>query len=87
MLALTWLNTHVYLDTVFLLGSIANSHGDERWAFGIGAGFASIAWFAALGFGARFLGRLLRTPTAWRVFDGLIAVLMVTMGVMLVIPQ
>lgn len=85
VLALTWLNPHVYLDTVFLLGSIANSHGDDRWAFGIGAAIASIVWFTALGFGARLLGRLLRTATAWRVFDGLIAVLMVSMGVLLVV--
>ena len=87
VLALTWLNPHVYLDTVFLLGSIANSHGVDRWAFGIGAAVASVVWFTALGFGARMLGRLLRTPTAWRVFDGLIALLMVNMGVLLVLPH
>ncbi|MFC6354539.1 LysE/ArgO family amino acid transporter [Luethyella okanaganae] len=86
-IALTWLNPHVYLDTVFLLGSIANSHGETgRWAFGAGAALASVVWFGALGFGARLLGRWLGTPTAWRVFDGVIAVVMVVMGVLLVRP-
>lgn len=75
-LALTWLNPHVYLDTVFLLGSIASTHGHLRWAFAGGAMAASIVWFFALGYGARLLGRILATPLAWRVLDGLIAVVM-----------
>ncbi|MGX4396531.1 LysE/ArgO family amino acid transporter, partial [Clostridioides difficile] len=58
-LALTWLNPHVYLDTVFLLGSVAATHGAERGVFGVGAAAASVVWFTALGFGARFLGRWL----------------------------
>ncbi|RZU66608.1 L-lysine exporter family protein LysE/ArgO [Microterricola gilva] len=86
--ALTWLNPHVYLDTVFLLGSVANGHGSTgRWLFGAGAIVASITWFAALGFGARYLGRWLATPRAWRILDGAIAVVMVALGVLLVVPR
>ncbi|GAA1825509.1 LysE/ArgO family amino acid transporter [Agromyces salentinus] len=86
-LALTWLNPHVYLDTVFLLGSIANTHGDDRWAFAVGAGLASIVWFFALAYGSRLLGGVLGSPRAWRVLDGVIAVVMITLGVMLVLPH
>lgn len=86
-LALTWLNPHVYLDTVFLLGSVANTHGDARWAFAAGAGVASILWFFSLAYGARLLGGVLASPRAWRVLDGLIAVVMVALGVLLVLPH
>ncbi|GGT04562.1 MULTISPECIES: LysE/ArgO family amino acid transporter [Streptomyces] len=83
-LALTWLNPHVYLDTVFLLGSVAADRGSLRWTFGLGAALASLVWFAALGFGARYLGRFLARPAAWRVLDGLVAATMITMGVLLI---
>jgi L-lysine exporter family protein LysE/ArgO len=87
-LALTWLNPHVYLDTVFLLGSVANTHGDDgRWAFAAGAGVASILWFFGLAYGARLLGGVLASPRAWRILDGLIAVVMVVLGVLLVLPH
>lgn len=82
-LAMTWLNPHVYLDTVLLLGSLAADRGDLRWAFGIGAGLASLTWFGSLGYGARLLTGLLARPSAWRVLDGLVAATMVTMGGML----
>ncbi len=86
--ALTWLNPHVYLDTVFLLGSVANGYGDDaRWLFGAGAIIASGLWFTSLGFGARYLGRWLATPRAWRILDGAIAVVMVVLGVLLVAPR
>jgi L-lysine exporter family protein LysE/ArgO len=84
-LALTWLNPHVYLDTVVLLGSIASTHGDDRWWFGLGAGVASIAWFTALGLGARLLAPVFARPLAWRILDGLIAVVMFTIAVSLVV--
>ena len=84
-LALTWLNPHVYLDTVFLLGSIAAHRGPLRWTFGLGAALASLCWFAALGFGARALGRFLAKPAAWRVLDGLVAATMITLGGLLVV--
>jgi L-lysine exporter family protein LysE/ArgO len=83
-LAMTWLNPHVYLDTVFLLGSIAADRGQLRWTFGLGAVLASLCWFAALGFGARLLSRFLAKPTAWRVLDGLVAATMVALGATLV---
>ncbi|MEU4985466.1 LysE/ArgO family amino acid transporter [Streptomyces sp. NPDC021969] len=83
-LALTWLNPHVYLDTVFLLGSVAADRGPLRWTFGLGAAAASLVWFAALGFGARYLGRFLSRPASWRVLDGLVAATMIVLGVSLV---
>ncbi|MFE0207595.1 LysE/ArgO family amino acid transporter [Streptomyces sp. NPDC058985] len=83
-LALTWLNPHVYLDTVFLLGSVAADRGPLRWTFGLGAAAASLVWFAVLGFGARHLGRFLARPAAWRVLDGLVAATMIVLGVSLI---
>ncbi|MFD9025628.1 LysE/ArgO family amino acid transporter [Streptomyces parvulus] len=83
-LALTWLNPHVYLDTVFLLGSVAAVRGPLRWTFGLGAAAASLVWFAALGLGARHLGRFLARPVAWRVLDGVVAATMIALGVSLV---
>jgi len=86
VLALTWLNPHVYLDTVLLLGSVANTHGDAgRWLFGVGAGVASILWFTALGFGARLLAGVFAKPLAWRILDGVIAATMIALGVSLVL--
>lgn len=82
-LALTWLNPHVYLDTVFLLGSIASTH-THPWAFAAGATVASIVWFSGLAFGARYLGRLLSTERSWRILDASIAVVMIALGVSLV---
>jgi len=66
-LALTWLNPHVYLDTVVLLGSVAAQW--QRWPFGMGAIAASFAFFFALGFGARLLRPLFARPGAWRALD------------------
>lgn len=86
-LALTWLNPHVYLDTVFLLGSVANTHGDGRWWFAAGAMTASAAWFFALAYGSRALGRVLATPRAWRILDGVIAVVMIALAASLVWPR
>lgn len=82
-LALTWLNPHVYLDTVVLLGSVAGTHGDGRWWFGAGAVAGSLVWFTALGYGARLLRPLFARPGAWRVLDGVIAVVMVLIAVSL----
>uniref|UniRef100_UPI003D8FD6DC LysE/ArgO family amino acid transporter n=1 Tax=Streptomyces sp. CA-179760 TaxID=3240054 RepID=UPI003D8FD6DC len=83
-LAMTWLNPHVYLDTVFLLGSVAADHGPLRWTFGLGAVLASLCWFTALGFGARLLGRHLAKPAAWRVMDGVLAATMIVLGAALI---
>ena len=81
--ALTWLNPHVYLDTVVLLGSVADTHGDDRWWFGTGAVAGSVIWFTALGFGARLLQPVFVKPSAWRVLDAVIAVVMVLIAVTL----
>jgi L-lysine exporter family protein LysE/ArgO len=80
-LALTFLNPHVYLDTVVLLGALANEHRDERWLFGIGAVTASAVWFVSLGLGARRLANLFATPLTWRILDSLIAVMMIGLGI------
>jgi L-lysine exporter family protein LysE/ArgO len=80
-LALTFLNPHVYLDTVVLLGALANEHRDDRWLFGIGAVTASAVWFVSLGLGARRLANLFATPLTWRVLDSLIAIMMIGLGI------
>jgi L-lysine exporter family protein LysE/ArgO len=82
--AFTWLNPHVYLDTVVLLGSVAATHGDGRWWFGTGAVCGSVIWFAVLGCGARLLRRPFARPAAWRALDGAVAVVMGAIGVSLV---
>ena len=82
--ALTWLNPHVYLDTVLLLGSIANTHGGgDRWWFAVGASLASLLWFSGLGFGARLASPLLARPRAWQVLDVLIGLTMLGIAVLL----
>lgn len=81
--ALTFLNPHVYLDTVVLLGSLANQEGDRRWVFGAGAAVASATWFFALGFGARRLSGLFAKPGTWRVLDAVIAATMIGLGISL----
>ena len=82
----TFLNPHVYLDTVVLLGSIANQLPDPgRWVFGAGARVGSVLWFSALGFGARYLAPLFQTTTAWRVLDSVIALTMFALALMLLL--
>ncbi|MBY0363861.1 MAG: LysE/ArgO family amino acid transporter [Phreatobacter sp.] len=83
-LAFTFLNPHVYLDTVVLVGSLsARYEADARVAFAGGAMTASFLWFYALGFGARLLAPVFARPSAWRVLDALIAVIMVAIAVSL----
>jgi L-lysine exporter family protein LysE/ArgO len=86
-LLLTWVNPHVYLDTLLLLGSIANGYGSRRWFFGAGAAVGSMLWFSGLGFGARLLRGLFARPAAWRVLDALIAATMLTLGVIMVVRR
>ena len=75
VLALTWLNPHVYLDTVVLIGSISSQY-DNRLMFGLGATTASFVFFFTLGYGARLLAPLFARPRAWQVLDAIIALTM-----------
>lgn len=84
-LAITYLNPHVYLDTMVLMGSIGNAQGDPgKWWFVLGGALASIAWFFLLGYGARALTRFFATPRSWRILDGIVAVTMVVIAARLV---
>ncbi|MCP3426181.1 LysE family transporter [Rothia sp. AR01] len=75
--AITFLNPHTYLDTVVLVGSVANQHGEDgRWWFFVGSCLGSAVWFVALGYGARLLRPLFARPLTWRLLDAGIAVLM-----------
>lgn len=75
-LAFTWLNPGVYIDTVFLVAPVSRSHAPEQWWFACGAMLASVAWFVALGYGARSFSTTLARPGAWRIVDACIAVIM-----------
>ncbi len=87
-LAFTFLNPHVYLDTMLLLGSLATHYpGALRWAFALGACVASVSWFSGLGYGARLVQPVFRHPRAWRILDGLIAVFMLLLCVLLLLPE
>ncbi len=83
-LALTWLNPHVYLDTVVLLGSISSQYEGRKMAFALGAICASFCFFFALGYGARLLRPIFANATAWRVLDACVGILMLVIGVQLV---
>jgi L-lysine exporter family protein LysE/ArgO len=83
--ALTFLNPHVYLDTVVLLGALANEQEGGRWLFGIGAVTASAVWFVTLGLGARRLAGLFANARTWRILDCVIAVTMIALGVSLAV--
>jgi L-lysine exporter family protein LysE/ArgO len=76
VLGFTFLNPHVYLDTVLLLGSIGNQYQPDQWWFALGAVIASITWFTALGFGARSAAPLMSRPITWRILDIAIGVVM-----------
>lgn len=85
-LALTWLNPHVYLDTVVLLGAIAAQYGDAAWIFGVGAIFASTVFFLSLGFGARLLQPYFTKPFSWQVLDVAVGILMWGIALSLIWP-
>jgi L-lysine exporter family protein LysE/ArgO len=85
VLAFTFLNPHVYLDTVLLVGSLSAAYeGDARFAFGIGAMAASFVWFFSLGYGARLLAPLFSKPLAWRILDTIIGIVMSLIALSLV---
>ncbi|OHV47590.1 amino acid transporter [Pseudofrankia sp. BMG5.36] len=75
--AFTWLNPHVYLDTVLVLGTVGGNEGTTgRWCFAAGAGLASCLWFTGLGYGARLASSALASPRTWRVLDLVIGLTM-----------
>lgn len=80
-LSLTFLNPHVYLDTVILLGSIASQYEDSRWFFGFGAMLASVIWFSALGYAARLMAKFTSSVIFWKTFDRVVAVIMVLIAI------
>jgi L-lysine exporter family protein LysE/ArgO len=85
-LAFTFLNPHVYLDTVVLVGALANQHqGAERWQFAAGAAAASVVWFSALGFGAKLLVPLFARRVTWRLLDASIALVMFSLAASLLL--
>ena len=75
-LALTWLNPHVYLDTVILIGTIATQYGEDSLWFGVGAVVSSFVFFFSLGYGARALAPVFARPRAWQVLDVIIGLVM-----------
>lgn len=83
VLALTFLNPHVYLDTVILLGSISNQFGSDKWFFVLGATVASFIWFTAIGFGAKSASRFMSRPIFWKVLDSIIAAIMLSIAAFL----
>ena len=83
VLALTFLNPHVYLDTVILLGSVGNQFNEDRWFFAVGASVASFAWFSTIGFGARAASKYMSKPIFWKILDSAIAVVMFTIAITL----
>lgn len=84
-LAFTWLNPHVYLDTVVLLGSVSTRYAVQRAAFALGAIAASFLFFFSLGYGARLLRPPFANPKAWRVLDAAIGVTMLLLAAKLVL--
>jgi len=85
-LGLSLLNPHVYLDTIILIGGLSASHGEiGKYWFGGGAIIASLAWFFALGYGAKLLTPLFHAPRAWKILDILIGLTMWIIAVSLII--
>lgn len=83
--ALTWFNPHVYIDTVVLLGSLANSQHAYRWWFAGGAMAASTVWFLGLGYGSKLLRPLFARAAAWRILDATIAAMVTAVAVTLAV--
>ncbi len=86
-LALTFLNPHVYLDTVIFIGGIANQFGDQKWFFVIGAVTASFVWFFSLGFGASKASVVMSKPAFWKILDISIAAVMFSLAITLAVAK
>jgi L-lysine exporter family protein LysE/ArgO len=83
VLGFTFLNPHVYLDTVILLGSIGNQFGTDKWWFAVGASLGSVLWFSAIGFGAKAASGLMKKPVFWKMLDSIIAAVMFSIAILL----
>ena len=80
-IALTWLNPGAYLDSLVMIGGMANQYGETlRWLFAGGALLASLIWFPVVGYGARVLSRPLSSPRVWRVLNMVIGVVLVAIA-------
>ena len=80
-LAITYLNPHVYLDTMVLMGSIGIAQGDPgKWWFVLGGALGSVGWFFTLGYGARGLSRFFATPRSWQILDWAVAATMLVIA-------
>ena len=79
-LAITWLNPHVYLDTVLLIGSVATQYGAQKIVFLLGAFLGSIVFFLMLGYGARWLRPLFTNSKSWQILDSIIGVVMIAIA-------
>ena len=84
VLGFTWLNPHVYLDTVLLVGSIGSQFGKQRWIFAAGASIASVLWFTGLGYGSKAAARIMARPITWKILDIFIAIVMTTIAITLI---
>ena len=82
-LAFTWLNPHVYLDTVILLGAVSTKFGESSTLFGLGGMSASFAFFFSLGYGARLLAPLFQKALAWKILEFFIGLVMLSLAFMI----
>lgn len=83
-LGFTFLNPHVYLDTVIFLGGIGTQFKASKWDFAFGAVFASIVWFTSIGFGAQAASKFMSRPIFWKILDGVIGLIMFTLALLLI---
>jgi L-lysine exporter family protein LysE/ArgO len=83
--ALTWLNPHVYIDTVFIIGSLATKYPDTKIYFYLGNILASFLFFFSLGYGARLLQPIFRKPRSWQVLDFIIFIVMISIAISLLL--
>lgn len=84
VLGLTFLNPHVYLDTVIFLGSLANQFPAEKWLFTFGAMTASFIWFFTIGFGSKMAARFMVKVVFWKILDLAVAAIMFTLATYLI---
>ena len=84
-LAFTWLNPHVYLDTLVLIGSVSTQYTGQQVMFAMGAVIASFMFFFSLGYGSRYLAPVFAKPSAWRCLNGFVGCTMLAIAVILLV--